>query len=94
MASKKKPMTMKRYDEIKAALAAAKIESYELESYVMIKDLKYLRHIGRIPLTDDEILSMVNDKNKKTKYESLLGEIREKEVKKQEAQPTKIVINK
>ena len=76
MASKKKPMTMKRYDEIKAVLAAAKIKSYELESYVMIKDLKYLRHIGRIPLTDDEILSMVNDKNKKTKFEALLGEVK------------------
>ena len=81
MASKKKPMTMKRYDDIKAALATAKIESYELENFIMVKDMKYLRHMGKIPLTDDEILSMVNDENKKTKFESLLGEIREKEVK-------------
>lgn len=81
MSSKKKPFTMKRYDEIKAALKAAKIQSYELESYIMVKDVKYLRHIGRIPLTDEEILTMVNDENKKTKFESLLGEIREKEVK-------------
>lgn len=80
MATKKKPLTMKRYDEIKAALAEAKIESYELEGYTMIKDIKYLRHTGRIPLTDEEILQMVNDENRKTKFEALIGEVKAKEV--------------
>ena len=80
MATKKKLMTMKRYDEIKAVLATAKIESYELENFIMVKDLKYLRHMGKIPLTDDEILTMVNDENKKTKFEALLGEVKEKEI--------------
>jgi hypothetical protein len=80
MASKKKNMTMKRYDEIKAALAEVRIESYELENYVMLKDLKYIRHTGRISMTDEEILEMVNDENKKTKFEALIGEIKEKEI--------------
>ena len=41
MATKKKPFTVERYDEIKKVLKDNKIESYELESYIMMKDIKF-----------------------------------------------------
>lgn len=76
MALNRKNFSMERYDEIKAALKAAKIESYELERYIMIKDLKFLRHAAKISLNDAEILEMVNSNINKTKFDELLGKIK------------------
>lgn len=73
MKKTKKPFTTERYNEIKTILKENKIESYELENYVMLKDIKYLRHIGRLSITDDEILNDINSDNKLNKYEQLLG---------------------
>lgn len=75
---KKKDMTSERYNEIKKVLKDNKIDSYELENYVMFKDLKYLRHVQRISLSDVEILEMVNCENNKTKFEELLGDLKDK----------------
>jgi hypothetical protein len=83
MGKKKKEFTMERYNQIKELLGGVGIESYELESYVMAKDLKYLRHTQRISLTDAEIIEMINDANSKSKFEELLGIVREKEVDKE-----------
>jgi len=80
MASKKKDFTVKRYDEIKAAIKAAKIESYELENYIMMKDLKFLRHTEKISLNDNEIIELVNSTNKTSKYNELLKNIKKEEI--------------
>jgi len=76
MAKKKKEFTTKRYNDIKEILKSNKIESYELENYVLMKDMKFLRHTAKISMSDIDILELVNEDNKQTKFQELLGDLK------------------
>jgi hypothetical protein len=69
---KRKEFTINRYNEIKQILKDNKIESYELENYILFKDTRYLRHTQKVSISDTEILDMVNSNNTRTKFEELL----------------------
>jgi tRNA splicing endonuclease len=69
---KDRTFTTERYNQIKEILSKNKVESYELESYIIYKDTRFLRHAEKISITDQEILDMINSTNKKTKFEELL----------------------
>jgi hypothetical protein len=62
---KSRKFSIEKYDKIKNILKENKIESYDLDNYIIMKAQKYKRYQGLTEITDEQIIEEINKKIEK-----------------------------